>query len=186
MKRILQVALGVLAMLPIIGVTFGVVLGKVRKLFKKVQEATDWLNKVINESILGSTLIRLLNSQQYEYQKFLAANTEAKAISMSILRLFAALIPVIVFSSPAAHATAAIKNRLTTASVATVLFVFIVVPPILTRPRSSATLKQRFVLGPASNCKGIQNRSARDGRYFVCAARPGRSGALGLGTEGTT
>jgi ATP-binding cassette, subfamily B, bacterial len=92
-----KLAIGVLAMLPIIGVTFSVVLGKVRKLFKKSQEAIDWLNKVINESILGSALIRLMNSQQHEYEKFVAANTEARTISLSILRLFASLIPVIIF-----------------------------------------------------------------------------------------
>jgi ATP-binding cassette subfamily B protein len=92
-----KLALGVLAMLPIIGVTFSVVLGKVRKLFKKSMEAIDWLNKVINESILGSALIRLVNSQQYEFEKFIAANTEARTISLSILRLFASLIPVIIF-----------------------------------------------------------------------------------------
>jgi ATP-binding cassette subfamily B protein len=57
------------------------------------------LNRVINESILGSSLIRLLNSQQYEYQKFLVANTEAREISISILKLFSSLIPVIVFST---------------------------------------------------------------------------------------
>jgi len=92
-----KLGLAVLAILPIIGGTFAFVLRKVRKLFVKGQGAIDWLNKVINESILGSSLIRLLNSQQYEYQKFLAANEEAKTISLSILRLFAALIPVIVF-----------------------------------------------------------------------------------------
>jgi ATP-binding cassette, subfamily B, bacterial len=92
-----KLALGVLAMLPIIGITFSVVLGKVRKLFKKAQEAVDWLNKVINESILGSALIRLMNSQHYEYEKFIVANTEARNISLSILRLFASLIPVIIF-----------------------------------------------------------------------------------------
>ena len=98
-----KLAIGVLAILPIIGVTFGVVLGKVRKLFGKAQGAIDWLNKVINESILGSSLIRLLNSQQVEYQKFLEANTQAKEISLSILKLFAVLIPVIVFSANAAN-----------------------------------------------------------------------------------
>ncbi len=92
-----KLAIGVLAMLPIIGGTFSVVLGKVRKLFKKSQEAIDWLNKVINESVLGSALIRLLHSQQYEYEKFVAANTEARDISLMILRLFASLIPVIIF-----------------------------------------------------------------------------------------
>lgn len=92
-----RLGLPVIAILPIIGVTFSVVLKKVRKLFKKSQEAVDWLNKVINESILGSGLVRLLNSQLYEYQKFIAANTEARDISLSILRLFASLIPVIMF-----------------------------------------------------------------------------------------
>ncbi|HEY2382448.1 MAG TPA: ABC transporter ATP-binding protein [Terriglobia bacterium] len=92
-----RLAVGVLAMLPIIGGTFAVVLSKVRKLFKKSQEAIDWLNKVINESILGSALIRLVNSQQLEFDKFVAANTEARDISLSILRLFASLIPVIMF-----------------------------------------------------------------------------------------
>ena len=94
-----RLALTVLIIVPIIGVTFFVVLGKVRKLFKKAQEAIDWLNRIINESILGASLIRLLNSQQYEYQKFIDANSEAKSISMSILRLFASLIPVIIFTT---------------------------------------------------------------------------------------
>jgi len=92
-----KLAIGVLAMLPIIGVTFSVVFKKVRKLFKNAQEAVDWLNKVINESILGAALIRLTNSQQHEYEKFIAANKEARTISLSILRLFASLIPVIIF-----------------------------------------------------------------------------------------
>ena len=92
-----KLALAVLVTLPVIAIVFYIVLGKVRKLFRRSQEAIDWLNKVINESILGSALIRLLNSQQYEYQKFLLANEEAKNIGLSILKLFASLIPVIVF-----------------------------------------------------------------------------------------
>ncbi len=94
-----KLGLAVLAVLPVIGVTFHVVLGRVRKLFTKSQQAIDRLNKVINESILGAALIRLLNSQHYEYDKFLAANTQARDISLSILRLFASLIPIIVFST---------------------------------------------------------------------------------------
>lgn len=92
-----QLALAVLAVVPVIAVTFFYVLGRVRKLFRRSQAAIDWLNKVINESILGSSLIRLLNSQAAEYEKFLSANSEAKNIGMSILRLFAGLIPVITF-----------------------------------------------------------------------------------------
>jgi len=92
-----RLGLTVLSVVPVIGVTFFFVLTKVRKLFVKSQEAIDWLNKVISESILGAALIRLLNSQNSEYKKFLPANTEAKRISLEILRLFASLIPVITF-----------------------------------------------------------------------------------------
>ena len=100
-----KLALLVLLVIPVIGITFFVVLGKVRKLFVRSQAAIDWLNKVINESILGSALIRLVNSQQSEYEKFIDANTEAKNIGLSILRLFAGLIPVITFVSSLAVLT---------------------------------------------------------------------------------
>ncbi len=92
-----RLALAVMAVVPIIGGTFFFILSKVRKLFTKSQEAIDWLNKVISESILGAALIRLLNSHDPEYKKFLDANTEAKKVSLQILGLFASLIPVITF-----------------------------------------------------------------------------------------
>jgi len=92
-----KLALAVLTVMPIIGLTFFFVLKKVRKLFLRSQEAIDWLNKVISESILGSALIRLLHSQKHESKKFLAANNEAKKISFEILAMFSSLIPVITF-----------------------------------------------------------------------------------------
>jgi len=100
-----RLGLSVLAIVPFIGITFQMVLRKVRPLFQKAQEAIDWLNRVINESILGSALIRLLNTQQLEYAKFLAANTEAKDIGLRTLRLFAGMIPVITFAANLATVT---------------------------------------------------------------------------------
>jgi ATP-binding cassette subfamily B protein len=94
-----KLALAVLVIMPFIGGAFFYILRRVRKLFKRSQEAIDWLNKVISESILAAPLIRLLNSQQQEYEKFLAANAEAMNIGLSILRLFAGLIPVIMFAT---------------------------------------------------------------------------------------
>jgi len=93
-----KLGLAVLTVLPIIGVTFNIVLGRVRKLFMQAQQAIDRLNKVINESILGAALIRLVNAEQQEYRKFVEASGAARDISLSILKLFAALIPVITFS----------------------------------------------------------------------------------------
>jgi ATP-binding cassette subfamily B protein len=100
-----RLGLSVLAIVPIIAITFQLVLRKVRPLFQKAQEAIDWLNRVINESILGAALIRLLNTQQEEYSRFLAANTEARDIGLLTLRLFAGMIPVITLAANLASVT---------------------------------------------------------------------------------
>ena len=95
----------VLLMIPIIGGTFFIIFKKVKTLFRKTQEVIDWLNKVINESILGAALVRVLNAQFTEYNKFIDASGEAKNLGLSILRLFATLIPIIVLTSNLARLT---------------------------------------------------------------------------------
>ncbi len=94
-----KLALVIVAIIPIIGGAFFFVLKKVRVIFLQSRQVIDRLNKVINESILGAAIIRVINSQQPEYEKFLEANTKAKSLGLSILRLFAGLIPVIIFTS---------------------------------------------------------------------------------------
>lgn len=94
-----RLGLAVLLIIPIIATTFILIFKKVRTLFKRSQEVIDWLNKVINESILGAALIRVLNAQFTEYNKFMDANTEAKNLGLSILRLFATLIPIIILTA---------------------------------------------------------------------------------------
>jgi ATP-binding cassette subfamily B protein len=90
-----RLGLSVLGVIPVIGGTFYFALKKVRVLFKRGQEAIDWLNRVINESILGATLIRILNSEDVEYRKFRTANTEAKEVGLNILRIMSGMIPAI-------------------------------------------------------------------------------------------
>lgn len=100
-----KLGLTTIAIIPIIGGAFYIVMRKVKSLFKKSREVIDWLNKVINESILGSALIRVINSQQLEYDKFFDASNRAKDIGLSILRLFGWLIPIIVFTANMAGLT---------------------------------------------------------------------------------
>ena len=94
-----KLGLIVLLAIPVIGVTFVLVLKKIKALFTKGQEVLDRLNKVINESILGAALIRVLNAQTVEYNKFMDVSMEAKTLGLSMLRLFATLIPVIVLTA---------------------------------------------------------------------------------------
>jgi ATP-binding cassette subfamily B protein len=100
-----KLALAVISIVPVIGGAFFFVLKKVRVLFRKGREVIDSLNRIINESIMGSALIRVLNSQQPESIKFLETNLVSRNLGLSILRLFATLIPVIMFVSNMAVVT---------------------------------------------------------------------------------
>ncbi|MGN8069040.1 ABC transporter ATP-binding protein [Mucilaginibacter sp. SG564] len=100
-----KLALAVVMIIPIIGGTFFYVLKNVRALFIKSRGVIDQLNKVINESILGAALVRVINSQQLEYHKFLEANTEAKRYGLKILSFFAGLIPIVTFTANMAALT---------------------------------------------------------------------------------
>jgi ATP-binding cassette subfamily B protein len=100
-----KLALAVLLVLPLIGATFFVVMGRVRKLFGQVQGVIDTLNKVLNENIVGAALVRLLDTQSREYGRFIGVNDQARQIGMKILRQFASMIPVITFLSNVATLT---------------------------------------------------------------------------------
>jgi ATP-binding cassette subfamily B protein len=92
-----KLGLVVLSIVPIIGATFGFILGKVRALFLKGREVVDRLNKTINESILGAALIRVVNSQNTEHKKFSEVNAQARDLGLSILKLFSTMIPIVTF-----------------------------------------------------------------------------------------
>lgn len=92
-----KLALPVIMIIPLIGLTFFYVLRKVRVLFKRSREVIDSLNRVISESIMGAAIIRVLNSQQPEYRKFLTVSAEARDIGISIVIMFATLIPLVTF-----------------------------------------------------------------------------------------
>lgn len=94
-----RLALMVLLIVPLISGAFYFVFRKVRVIFKKSREVIDGLNRIINESILGAALIRVLNSQQQESFKFLEKNMVSRDLGLSIVKLFSVLIPVIMFVS---------------------------------------------------------------------------------------
>lgn len=94
-----KLALTVVAIVPIISFAFAFVLKKARAIFIQNRAVIDRLNKIINESILGAAVIRVINSQQPEYEKFLEANSRAKEFGIQVIKMFALLIPIIIFTS---------------------------------------------------------------------------------------
>jgi ATP-binding cassette subfamily B protein len=89
----------VITTIPLLFITFGVIFGFISKYFKKAQENLDVLNRIINESIIGSALIKVLNSGKWEINKFNTVNEESRKISLKIVTGFASLIPVITILS---------------------------------------------------------------------------------------
>lgn len=100
-----KLALAVLAIVPAIATAFIIVFRKVKVIFRKTREVIDALNRIINESILGAALIRVLNSQQPENQKFLEKNIESRDLGLTIVRLFSTLVPIIMFVANIAGVT---------------------------------------------------------------------------------
>ncbi len=89
-----KLALTVLMIVPVIAFVFISLFGRIRNLFKRAQAVIDRLNKVISESIVASALIRIVNGQNIEMEKFNNQNDQAKEIGVSIMKLFSSLIPL--------------------------------------------------------------------------------------------
>lgn len=92
-------ALIVLAMVPVVFIWFGYSFGRIGKIFFLAQGALDRLNTIITESLLGSAVIRVLAAQNVEIIKFASANENAQSVNLQIVKMFASLIPGIMFIS---------------------------------------------------------------------------------------
>lgn len=93
-----KLAVYVLAVIPMIGVGFMILLRRVKELFRKSRSAFDDMNLVVSENVLGAALVRTLDACVPEYRKFENVNAEIKDIEFTVLRLFSLLIPMIRFT----------------------------------------------------------------------------------------
>ncbi|MBT9583957.1 ABC transporter ATP-binding protein [bacterium] len=90
-----RLGLAVLSVVPLIGLAFGLVLSRLRPIFRQTRQVIDRLNKVIHESVAGAALVRVLHGGPSEGVRFADSNQLARALGMKILHHFALLIPVI-------------------------------------------------------------------------------------------
>ena len=90
-----RLALIAIISLPIIIAVFAFIFKNIFKLFRSSQEILSKINKVINESVIGAMLIRVLNSQNYENSKFDNVNQQGRDVGLQIINVFASLIPTI-------------------------------------------------------------------------------------------
>ncbi|MES3005831.1 MAG: ABC transporter ATP-binding protein [Patescibacteria group bacterium] len=90
-----RLAIYTLSVIPFLIVAFGIVFGSLGALFNKAQETVERISAIIGETIVGSSLIRVLDSIFMEKEKFRVINEDSKNIGTQIVKSFALLIPIV-------------------------------------------------------------------------------------------
>jgi len=85
----------VLALIPIMFITFTFVFKKAQKFFEKSRTLNDDLNKTITESIIGSALIKVFTTEDIENKKFREVNNSTRLNSLKIVNIFSIFVPLI-------------------------------------------------------------------------------------------
>ncbi|MDX3610054.1 MULTISPECIES: ABC transporter ATP-binding protein [Streptomyces] len=84
-----------LAVVPVLGVSVGLIVRKMGPLFRTMQERLDSVNRVLREQITGNRVIRAFVRDGYEEKRFRHANTELTDVSVATGRLMALMFPTV-------------------------------------------------------------------------------------------
>ncbi|MBW4030853.1 MAG: ABC transporter ATP-binding protein [Acidobacteria bacterium] len=83
-----------LVALPVMAVFLGAVMTKVIPKFRAMQVKIDRLNEVLREQITGVRVIRAFVRTDFEAQRFAGANHDLTSTALSVNRIFAVMLPV--------------------------------------------------------------------------------------------
>ncbi|MEU0639154.1 ABC transporter ATP-binding protein [Streptomyces albidoflavus] len=84
-----------LAVLPVMAASVGVVVWRLRPLFRSMQKRLDTVNRVLREQITGNRVIRAFVRERYETERFGRANTDLTEVSLGTGRLLALMFPLV-------------------------------------------------------------------------------------------
>ncbi|QHC26044.1 ABC transporter ATP-binding protein [Streptomyces sp. GS7] len=84
-----------LVIIPFLGILLGLIVRRMRPLFRGVQTRIDTVNRVLREQITGIRVIRAFVRDRYERERFAAANTDLYDVSLRAGRLMSTLIPLV-------------------------------------------------------------------------------------------
>ncbi|WDG31447.1 ABC transporter ATP-binding protein [Streptomyces sp. CA-278952] len=84
-----------LAVVPVLGVSVGLIVKRMRPLFRTMQERLDGVNRVLREQITGNRVIRAFVRDGYEEKRFRGANTELTDVSVATGQLGALMFPTV-------------------------------------------------------------------------------------------
>jgi ATP-binding cassette subfamily B protein len=84
-----------LVVVPALAVIIGLIVARMRPLFRLVQTRIDGINQVLREQITGVRVIRAFVRDRRERDRFAAANTELLDVSLDVGRLMALMFPAV-------------------------------------------------------------------------------------------
>ncbi|MGI5352277.1 ABC transporter ATP-binding protein [Streptomyces sp. CA-250714] len=84
-----------LGVVPVLGITVGLIVRRMRPLFRSMQERLDNVNRILREQITGARVIRAFVKDDYERRRFHEANTELTDVQLRTGQLMALMFPVV-------------------------------------------------------------------------------------------
>lgn len=97
-----QLAVWVIGVIPLAAFALLRVQSRAKAMYAQSRPLLDHLNKIVEETVLGAMLIRIVNGQAQEQAKFRDASLRAKTFGFAILRPYTWVIPLIPFTANAA------------------------------------------------------------------------------------
>ncbi|MHB1287749.1 ABC transporter ATP-binding protein [Georgenia sp.] len=82
-----------IVIIPLLAAVMGLVVVKMRPLFRQIQERIDRINLVMREQITGVRVIRAFNRQDTERERFAVANTDLMTTALGVGKLMALMFP---------------------------------------------------------------------------------------------
>ncbi|MEV4435476.1 ABC transporter ATP-binding protein [Streptomyces sp. NPDC049585] len=82
-----------LVIVPVLGAIVGLIVWRMRPIFRGVQERIDTVNRVLREQITGIRVIRAFVRDEHERKRFTGANTELMDVSLRAGRLMSLMFP---------------------------------------------------------------------------------------------
>ena len=80
---------------PVLGITMGLIIGRMIPAFRSMQERIDDVNRVMREQITGIRVVRAFVRERYEIDRFAVANDNLADASLRVGRVMAVMFPVV-------------------------------------------------------------------------------------------
>ncbi len=84
-----------LASLPVLVLAIGLLMRRMRPLFRRMQTRIDEVNRVMREQITGIRVIRAFVREEHEFARFDGANIALMGVSLGVGRLMALMLPAL-------------------------------------------------------------------------------------------